>query len=82
MKYILILCLALLVGCRDFIEQTNLMKCVSCKDTSQVYRLVTYSYRLATYSSGQSQFLEHAIEIQTVRNTDTLYIEINYKDLK
>lgn len=75
MKYILILCLALLVGCRDFIEQTNLMKCVSCKDTSQVYRLVTYS-------SGQSQFLEHAIEIQTVRNTDTLYIEINYKDLK
>lgn len=75
MKYILMICLTILVGCRSFIEQTNLMKCVSCKDTSQVYRLTTYS-------SGGDQFLEHSIEIQTVRNTDTLYIEINYKDLK
>jgi hypothetical protein len=26
--------------------------------------------------------IEYAIEIQTIRNTDTLYTEINYKDLK
>lgn len=64
-----------LVGCRSFQQNSEFFRCLSCEDTTQVYRLVTYG-------AGNDMFIEHAIEIQTIRQTDTIYNEITYKDLK
>jgi len=65
----------MLVGCAKFNEDgEHFVRCISCKDTNQVYRVDSYS----------SLFSEHFqnIYIQTVRENKTLDFEVSHKQFK